>query len=196
MRSAAERQFFDATAWQQINALCDALIPADGDGPGALETRVPVFIDRQLAGDFGKAATWYMEGPFEPDADPNLGFQSPLSPAEIYREGLAWFDDWCNRTEGGSFTDLDNETRNRAVSALMDDEVDFPPELRDFPDFLLTQTKEGYLADPRHGGNAQMAAWSYIGFPGARASFLPWTDPSRDGADYPLGPVSISGERA
>lgn len=189
-------QFFQTDEWQQIIALCDALIPADGDGPGATEARVAVFIDRQLAGDWGTAALWYMEGPFDPAADPLLGFQSPLPPARIYREGLAWFDDWCQRTHNVAFLTLDPDRRHKAVTALMEKEVDFPPEIRDFPTFLLQNTKEGYLADPRHGGNQGMVAWSYIGFPGARASFLPWTDPARDNKAYPLGPVSIKGERA
>lgn len=191
-----ETAFFEPREWRQVIVLCDALIPAEGDGPGALEARVPVFIDRQLAGSWGAAERWYMEGPHTPDADPLKGFQSPLTPAQIYRGGLARFDEWCQRTENAGFLDLDDGARGRAVTALMSQEVDFPPELRDFPDFLLQNVKEGYFADPRHGGNHAMAAWTYIGFPGARASFLPWTDPARDDAAYPLGPVSISGERA
>lgn len=93
-----ERQFFDADEWAMVLMLCDTLIPEDGDGPGALEARVPVFIDRLLADDWGAAHRWYMEGPFEPDADPLKGFQSPLTPAEIYREGLT------SKTSSGTTT--------------------------------------------------------------------------------------------
>ncbi|EKE44845.1 hypothetical protein OCGS_1078 [Oceaniovalibus guishaninsula JLT2003] len=189
-------EFFTPAEWVMLIALCDVLIPADGDGPGALETRVPVFIDRQMVGHYGRAERWYMEGPHDPDASPLKGFQSPLTPAEIYRAGLAHFQDWCGRTHGAGFTDLDADTRLAAVGALMDNDVDLPAELRDFPDFLLLNVKQGYLSDPRHGGNHGMAAWSYIGFPGARANFLSWTHPDRDNVPYPLGPVSINGERA
>ncbi len=69
-----------------------------------------------------------------------------------------------------------------------------PPEQRDFFTLLLQNTKEGYFADPMYGGNAGMAAWAYIGFPGARAAYTEWA--TRQNERYPLGPVSISGERA
>jgi gluconate 2-dehydrogenase gamma chain len=57
--------------------------------------------------------------------------------------------------------------------------------------FLLQNTKEGYLADPIHGGNKDMGSWKMIGFPGARADFADWVD--KYGARYPLGPVGIAG---
>lgn len=190
-----ERQYFTADEWAMMLALCDTLIPAEGDGPGALEARVPVFIDRQMVDHWGTAERWYMEGPFQPDADPLHGFQSPLTPAAIYRQGLAHFNQWCSQTKHAAFADLDADARHEAVDALMNQKTDLPPELRDFPDFLLLNTKQGYLSDPLHGGNHGMQAWSYIGFPGARANFLSWTNPERDAAHYPLGPVDIAGNR-
>lgn len=189
-------EYFTAREWPLVLALCDTLIPAGPDGPGALEARVPVFIDRQAAGFWGQGDWWYMEGPHEPGADPTLGFQSPLNMAQIHRQGLAHFDEWCRRTQGGAFTALDAPGRNAAVGALMEGRTGLPDELRDFPAFFLTSVKQGYLSDPRHGGNHAMLAWVHVGFPGARANFLSWTDPARDGTPYPLGPVSINGERA
>jgi gluconate 2-dehydrogenase gamma chain len=38
-----------------------------------------------------------------------------------------------------------------------------------------------------------MAAWKWIGFPGARTDFTDWLD--QCGRFYPYGPVSISGAR-
>ena len=58
---------------------------------------------------------------------------------------------------------------------------------------LLENTKEGYFADPLYGGNRGMAAWKWIGFPGARADFTDWLDQA--GRAYPYGPVAISGAR-
>ena len=68
--------FFTPAEWAFVMAATARLIPSEGDGPGAIETRVPVFIDLQLAGEFGQAADWYMEGPFAPAADPLL--KAPL----------------------------------------------------------------------------------------------------------------------
>ena len=53
---------------------------------------MPVFIDAQLAGDLGQAADRYTVAPHVPDSDPLLGFQSPLTIAQIYRDGIAVFD--------------------------------------------------------------------------------------------------------
>lgn len=189
-----ERAYLNADEWAFIMAATARLIPSDGDGPGAIETRVPVFIDRQLAGDFGTADDWYMEGPHVPDADPAHGWQTPLNPAQIYREAIPAFEQWCAQTHGSAFTDLDAETQDAALTALQKGEVGLKPELRDFWTLLLSNTKEGYFADPIYGGNHGMQSWVYIGFPGARAAFREW--PERHNIPYPLGPVSISGERA
>jgi gluconate 2-dehydrogenase gamma chain len=39
-----------------------------------------------------------------------------------------------------------------------------------------------------------MGSWKMIGFPGARADYMDWV--GQYGKTYPLGPVSISGEKA
>ncbi len=170
------------------------LVPSEGDGPGAIETRVPVFIDRQLAGDFGRAADWYMEGPHVPEAPVELGYQSPLPPAQVYRNGIAELDEWCRANHGASFVKLDAANQGATLSALENDDITLSStQGASFFGLLLQNTKEGYFADPMYGGNHGMAAWVYIGFPGARASFLEWVGVERA---YPLGPVSISGERA
>ena len=189
-----ERVYFNEAEWAFVMAACDCLIPSGGNGPGAIDCRGPVFIDRQLAGNFGKAATWYMQGPFDPAANPTLGFQSPLTPAEIYRQAIPVFQDWCNQTHGDSFENLEAATQDAALTSLQKGEVGLAPELRDFFQFLLANTKEGYFADPGYGGNHDMQAWVYIGFPGARGAFTSW--PGRENARYPLGPVAINGDRA
>ena len=186
--------YFTAAEWTFVMAACDRLIPAEGNGPGALETRVPVFIDLQLAGDFGKAATWYMKGPHKPDADPLLGYQTPLTPAEIYRKAIPVFQDWCQSTHGSAFEKLDADKKDAALTALQKGAVKLDPELKDFFSLLLENTKEGYFADPIYGGNYKMKAWVHVGFPGARGSYTEWV--KNYNVKYPLGPVSQSGERA
>ncbi|MDA3858430.1 MAG: gluconate 2-dehydrogenase subunit 3 family protein [Roseovarius sp.] len=125
-------EFFTSAEWAFVMAATARLIPSDGDGPGAIEARVPVFIDRQMAGDFGVAADWYMEGPHEPDADPKLGFQSPLSPAEVCRAGIEAFDIWCTAEHGRVFAELIPDIQDTALTKLEAGETGLPPELRDF----------------------------------------------------------------
>lgn len=127
-----QAEFFDAAEWAFVMAATARLIPAEGDGPGALETRVPVFIDREMAGEFGQAATWYMEGPHVSDAAPLFGYQSPLTPAEVYRGGIAAFNDWCSSEHGAAFAELDAATQDAALSTLEAGGVPLDPELRDF----------------------------------------------------------------
>lgn len=188
------RVFFNPTEWDFILTAVARLIPSENDGPGAIEARVPVFIDRELAGDFGAALDWYMDGPHQPDAPPELGWQSPLSPAAIYRTAIPVFNIWCESQHGAPFSELSAELQDQALTALEEGDVPLAPELRDFFEILLSNTKEGYFSDPIHGGNHGMQSWVYIGFPGARAHYTEWV--GRHNIPYPFGPVSISGERA
>jgi gluconate 2-dehydrogenase gamma chain len=192
-------EYFTAPEWTFILAATARLIPSDGDGPGAIEARVPVFLDRQLAGEYGAAADWYMQGPHDAAAAPQFGYQTPLTPAEIYRTGIEGFNAWCEATHGARFAELPPADQDAALSALenntgADGAAILPPEESDFFALLWKNTREGYFADPKYGGNHAMAAWVYIGFPGARASFTEWV--TQHDVPYPLGPVSISGERA
>ena len=47
-----------------VEALAEAIIPSDASGPGAKEAGVIYFIDRMLAGSYGKAGNMFMQGPF------------------------------------------------------------------------------------------------------------------------------------
>ena len=185
--------YFTAEEWKFVMAATDRLIPADGEGPGALDARVPVFIDGQMAGPFGQAADWYMEGPHDPNAPAQLGYQSPLTPAEVYRAAITELNAWCQDKHGSVFAELDKATKDSVLTALEKGEIKLTStQGANFFSLLLQNTKEGYFADPMYGGNHEMVAWQYIGFPGARASFREWVGIDKP---YPLGPVSISGKR-
>lgn len=189
--------FFDPAQWAFIMAACDCLIPGGGKGPGALETNVPVFLDQQLAGDLGSEI--YLEGPFDLKAPATLGYQLPYRPQQVYRNGIQAAQAWCQRTHGANFAALDNAARTDALKKLAAGEINFA----DFGETilgsklffgeLLKHAKQGYLADPLYGGNKGMKAWIAIGFPGARASYVEWV--AQHNVKYPLGPVSLSGER-
>ncbi|MFC3024399.1 gluconate 2-dehydrogenase subunit 3 family protein [Vibrio zhugei] len=186
--------FFNSDEWSFILTAVDQLIPADEYGPSAIETHVPIFIDRQMQGNFGKAADWYMEPPFAPHSPPELGYQSPLTPADTYRHGIKATNQYCVKTFGTVFSKLPAQQQVQVLTDLQHGEIQFNDvSASQFFAFLLQNTKEGYFADPIHGGNKGMASWKMIGFPGARASFKTWVN--YPNATYPLGPVSIQGER-
>lgn len=190
-----QRAYLNAQEWAFVMAATARLIPSEGKGPGAIEARVPVFIDRQLATPWGKGEHWYRNGPFDRDAPHYAGYQAAPSPAQAYRIAIPRIDQWCAKEYCAVFARLSMDKQDEALHRISNDEVPIE-EIRsgDFFAFLLQNTKEGYFSDPIYGGNHDMASWVYIGFPGARASFLEWVE--KDNIHYRLGPVSISGQRA
>ena len=79
--------FFTADEAAVIEAVVDRLIPPDNRGPGGKDAGCAVFIDRQLAGPYGRAEGLYTRPPFMPGAA-TQGYQLPDSPAARYRNGL------------------------------------------------------------------------------------------------------------
>ncbi|MBD8574989.1 gluconate 2-dehydrogenase subunit 3 family protein [Pseudomonas syringae] len=189
--------FFSPAEWAFIMAACNQLIPAGGRGPGALEANVPVFMDQQLASDLGSEI--YLEGPFDLNAPKTLGYQIPYRPQDIYRKGIQAVEAWCNENHHGNFAALKADTQVEVLKKLQAGDLKFDAfgeGILKSPMFfseVLTLAQQGYLSDPIYGGNKGMKAWIAIGFPGARASYLEWV--KQHNVAYPLGPVSISGDR-
>jgi gluconate 2-dehydrogenase gamma chain len=190
--------FFTETEWVFLLAACDRLIPAEGRGPGALETNVPVFIDQQLKNGLGDDI--YMQGPHQADAPATMGFQNTHSPQDMYRIGIKLAQQYSQTTYGKPFQQLAAADKDALLTKLQKNDIDFgalgEPSLKASQFFgqMLGDAKNGYLADPMYGGNKDMKAWVAIGFPGARAAFTEWVDTHN--VKYPLGPVSLSGKRA
>jgi gluconate 2-dehydrogenase gamma chain len=193
-----EPVFFDSDEWRFVLSACDRLIPSEGRGPGALESNVPVFIDQQLHGGLGSDI--YLKGPFRPAAPPTLGFQLPYSPQDVYRIGIRSAQLACRALHAKSLWQLEAAVVDDMLGSLQENRIHFAnygePTLQAAQFFaqLLSDTKNGWLADPAYGGNKNMKAWVAIGFPGARAAFTEWVD--QHDRPYPLGPVSLSGRRA
>ena len=186
--------FFNAVEWRFINAAVDRLIPSDGPGPGGLETGVPEFIDRQMELPYGRGAYFYLQGPFQPDAPATLGYQLRYTPRELYRSGIAAANEACRLAAGNAFADLASDEQDRMLASMENNQIQFSgPPAATFFGQLWENVREGYFADPLYGGNRGMAAWKWIGFPGARADFTDWIDQA--GTKYPYGPVAISGAR-
>src|ERR1700732_3338915 len=98
--------FFTADEASLIEAAIDRLIPADERGPGGKDAGCAVFIDRQLAGPYGRGDGLYMRPPFMPGAD-TQGYQRRDTPAAQYRSGLKALGEYVkNAFNGKSFSQL------------------------------------------------------------------------------------------
>ena len=184
--------YFTTEEGAAVEALVDRLIPPDPQTPGGKDAGCAVFIDRQLAGPYGTAEGLYMRGPFA-DGTPQQGDQSPLSPAERYRQALAALNKYCRATYAGkSFTQIPDSEKDKLLSGLEEGQVHLEgTSARAFFELLLQNTQEGFFADPVYGGNRDMVGWKMIGFPGARYDYRDWVE--RHNERYPLPPVGIGG---
>lgn len=183
-------QYFTGDEARAVEALVDRLIPPDPETPGGKDAGCAVFIDRQLAGPYGKAEGLYTAGPFDQGAK-SQGPQSPLNPADHYRKALAALDAYCRRTYGGkSFADLGADRQDEVIAGLEDGKVSLGDQPGSFFKQLLKDTQQGFFADPIYGGNKDMAGWKMIGFPGARYDYRAWVD--RHNERFPLPPIGIA----
>ena len=175
-----------------ITAAVARLIPADDLGPGAAEAGVPIFIDRQLAGPYGRGERWYMQGPWSPGLS-TQGWQTRLTPAGMYRAAIKAIDAAVVReSRGSSFARLAAADQDAFLQRLEKGDVALDgADAKAFFAQLLQNTLEGFWSDPIHGGNRDMVGWKLIGFPGARydhSSFV-----AQHGEKYPLPPVGLKG---
>ena len=115
--NAAERRF--------VAAACARIIPKDELGPGAVEAGVPDFIDRQLAGPFGQANSWYMQGPWSKGTE-QQGYQLKFTPAEVYRHAIRNIDDYATKQHGKAFADLTPDVQDKILGDLEKGSIDLP----------------------------------------------------------------------
>jgi len=176
-----------------VEAALARLIPNDAVGPGAVEANVPFFLDRQLAGHFGRGDHYYLGGPW-PKGTPEQGYQSRFSPAQLYRAAIAAIDRYVGANLGApTFAKLAVADQDKLLKGLESGDVKLDGGVDSKPFFamLLQNTKEGYFSDPIYGGNKDMGAWKMIGFPGAHYDYKEWV--SRHGERVPYPPVGFKG---
>ncbi len=173
-----------------IEAAVDRLIPADDLTPGGTDCGVATFIDRQLAGAWGSGDRMYMQGPWDKGV-PTQGYQSPLTPAEYFRAGIAATNAYCRKTLQKEF---DRLTADQQVKVLQDMEqgraaLEGVPT-QEFFNLLLQTAMQGFFADPVYGGNRDKVAWKMIGFPGVIAIYSEHIKTYRN-KKYDVEPKSI-----
>jgi len=193
--TAPAQGFLNADEKAFVESAVARIIPTDDLGPGAREAHVADFIDRQLAGPYGAAETWYMQGPWQAGTE-QQGYQLRLAPAQLYRAAISAIDTHLS-TSGDKrvFAHLDAKSQDDFLHALEKGDVKVSGDLgKEFFDILVENTVEGFLADPIYGGNRDFIGWKLIGFPGPRYNYV--AQIGEFGRKYDMPYVSIAGRDA
>jgi gluconate 2-dehydrogenase gamma chain len=153
-----------------VEAVVDHMVPADELSPKGTDMGINTYIDRALAGGWGKGDRLYMQGPWKQGV-PSQGYQLPLTPAELYRTGIASANTYCVKSYGKSFDKMTEAQRQEFLVALSSGKVTFDkgPPAHVFFTMVYQNVMEGMFADPMYGGNRNKAGWNMIGFPGVIA---------------------------
>jgi len=173
-----------------LDAAVARIIPADELGPGAKEADVTYFIDRQLTSSWGTHGRNYRMGPWR-EGTPQQGFQSPMTPQEIYRAAIRETNIHCTKRYGKVFHFLTTDQQDEILHALEDGKIELASlSSKLFFGLLLRNTEEGFFADPMYGGNRDKIGWKLVGFPGVAAAN--YTEHmSKYNVPYRVEPVSI-----
>ena len=127
-----------------LRAIIARIIPADENGPGALEARADRFIDRALGGALKNQRT-------------------------VYSAGLAAVDAYAQSTKGSSFAKLSPADQDALLTDMQTNRATgFTCGSGPFFNLLRTHTIQGTFSDPFYGGNENFIGWDLIGYPGAR----------------------------
>ena len=153
-------------------ALLNHMWPADALTPSGVELGFATFIDRQLAGAFGRGDRLYSQGPFR-KGKPQHGYQLPMTPEVWYRAGIAALNAWCVATQRKPFDRLEEKQREEALQAVAGGKAntsafDLGGWFNGLVYPLFTQSA---FADPIYGGNRGKAVWKMIGYPGLPATY-------------------------
>lgn len=150
-----------------VEALVDHMVPADHLTPKGTDLGINIFIDRALAGSWGKGDRMYMQGPWQ-EGTPSQGYQSPLLPAQLYRAGIAGTNQAAEKLYGKSFDLLDANQKDEILKQLDAGKIAFDGGLpsKTFFNILYKSVVDGMFSDPIYGGNANKAGWKMLGFPG------------------------------
>jgi len=184
--------FFTGAEGRAMEAIADRIIPPDPETPGGKDAGCAVFIDRQLAGPYGRQDGLYLRPPFQTGMK-NQGQQSEGGPTLSYRVGLAALDNACKaKYAGKAFAELSDDDKDKVLSGLESGELKLEgADGKEFVEEVVKDVQMGFFADPIYGGNREMVAWRMIGYPGARYNYLDWVN--RHNERFPLPPVSMTG---
>ncbi|GAB4073728.1 gluconate 2-dehydrogenase subunit 3 family protein [Barrientosiimonas marina] len=192
------RQFFMRLAdFHVLAAASERILPKDDNGPGAVELHVPYYIDKQLAGQWGKNASDYRQGPFaefkqvesmkgkkeesQPTNPPYVfnktetdlqRHQSRMTRGEIMIDGLRKMDQESQQRFDTTFDEANEDQQTKILQDMQSGDIQMSGvAAQNFFVLLRTMTLEGAFSDPLYGGNRDMEGWKMKEFPGAQTSY-------------------------
>jgi gluconate 2-dehydrogenase gamma chain len=190
--AAAGYSFLSLDEAAFVEALVDHMVPADELTPKGTDIGINIYIDRALAGAWGKGDRLYMQGPWKRGV-PSQGYQLPLTPAQLYRAGIEATNAHCRKTYGKTFDRLEEAQREEVLLGLSSGKVSFEGGLpaRVFWTTVYQTVMEGMFSDPIYGGNRDKVGWKLINFPGVievnRENVAKYLD-----KPFPTNPLSIA----
>ena len=131
--------------FKTVEAIAGRIMPAT-DTPGAIEAGAAIYIDRALAGPYGKHLATYQRAITELDRHCMASFGKPFAGLGAERQ-----DEVLKSLEGGS------------KNAVNDGQKFFA--------LVLDHVMEGFFGEPQYGGNRDLIGWKLVGFPGQRYGY-------------------------
>ena len=110
--------FFTGPEASAVEALADRIIPPDPKTPGGKDAGCAVYLDRQMAGSYGRGDGLYNRPPFMKGVK-QQGSQSEGGVTKTYREGLAALDKYCRANYSGkAFAELRDAQKDELLKGL------------------------------------------------------------------------------
>ncbi len=147
-RAQAPATALSAAQLKTLEAFIDRLVPADENGPGAVEMGAATYIDRTLA-------------------------TANAAEKPSFLEGLAGVESLARFTHNSSFADLTPQLRDELLTTMENGSATQFPNARAFFNRVRRVTLEGMFCDPYYGGNKNFAGWDLIRYPGPRLAVAP-----------------------
>ncbi|QIO32423.1 gluconate 2-dehydrogenase subunit 3 family protein [Bradyrhizobium sp. 1(2017)] len=153
-----------------VEALVNVMCPADHLTPNGVDCGLAVYIDRQLAGGFGKGERLYMRGPWKA-GKPQQGYQLPLTPEQFFKAGIAATNEAAQRKFSRGFSDLQPDEADAFLHDLAAGKIADAtlPIGAWFNELVYPLFVQACFADPIYGGNIDKVFWRMIGYPGLPA---------------------------
>jgi gluconate 2-dehydrogenase gamma chain len=154
-----------------VEALVNVMCPADALTPSGVDCGLAIYIDRQLAGGFGKGERLYMRGPWK-RGKPQHGYQLPLTPEQFFKAGVAAANEAVQKMFSRDFADLSPADADEFLHDLADGKVEDErvPLGSWFNELVYPLFVQACFADPIYGGNVGKVFWKMIGYPGLPAT--------------------------